>query len=169
MAVANIADCGTPKRVSVPSVAAPTAVGTVPWWASWKPTFTREARQKRPAITATIAPPCLVLPTIRPNVRGRLNGITSSRKISNQFVQRRRVLERVRGVRVVEAAAVGAELLDGLLAGDRAAGDALLGPGQRVIVCTSWKFWIAPPATSTMAATTAIGSRMRRQVRTRST
>ena len=33
MAAANVADCGTPKRVSVPSVAAPTAVGTVPPWA----------------------------------------------------------------------------------------------------------------------------------------
>ena len=41
----------------------------------------------RIAITATIAQPCLVLPTIRPNVRGRLNEITSSRKISIQFVQ----------------------------------------------------------------------------------
>src|SRR5258706_4718849 len=30
VAAANVADCGTPNRVSVPSVAAPTAVGTVP-------------------------------------------------------------------------------------------------------------------------------------------
>ena len=30
VADANVADCGTPNRVSVPSVAAPTAIGTVP-------------------------------------------------------------------------------------------------------------------------------------------
>ena len=43
-----------------------------------------------------------------------------------------RVLERVRGVGVVETAAVGAEFLDDLLAGDRSAGDGLLPAGQRV-------------------------------------
>jgi hypothetical protein len=41
-----------------------------------------------------------------------------------------RVLKRVRGVRVVEATAVGAELLDGLLAGHRTAGDGLLGAAE---------------------------------------
>ena len=33
IAKAKAADCGTPKRVSVPSLAAPTACGTVPWCA----------------------------------------------------------------------------------------------------------------------------------------
>ena len=41
------------------------------------------------------------------------------------------VLERVRGVDVVEAAAVGAELLDGFLAGDRPARNGLLRAGDR--------------------------------------
>ena len=40
----------------------------------------------RTAITARIAYPCRFWPTIRPNTRGRLNGITSSRKISSQLV-----------------------------------------------------------------------------------
>ena len=70
--------------------------------------------------------------------------MSSSRKISNQLVHGGGVLERVRGVGVVEAAAVGAELLDGLLAGT----------GPPVMVC--WppvergrrsvppaKFWIS--------------------------
>jgi hypothetical protein len=39
------------------------------------------------AIAATIAYPCRLLPTIRPKVRGRLNEMTSSRKISSQLVQ----------------------------------------------------------------------------------
>ena len=42
--------------------------------------------------------------------------------------QRRRVLQRMRGVDVEEAAAVGAELLDGDLRGGRADGDGLLCP-----------------------------------------
>ena len=45
---------------------------------------------------------------------------------------RGRVLERVRGVGVVEATAVGAEFLDGLLAGHGAAGDGLLAAGEGV-------------------------------------
>ena len=60
---------------------------------------------------------------------------------------RRRVLERVRGVGVVEAAAVGAELLDGLLAGDRAAGDGLRSRRRACVTSgRAWKFWIMPPA-----------------------
>ncbi len=54
-----------------------------------------------------------------------LTGITSIRKVVEQVGQRVRVLERVRRVRVVEAAAVGAELLDHFLARDRTAGDGL--------------------------------------------
>ena len=46
--------------------------------------------------------------------------------------ERRRVLERVRGVDVEEAAAVGAELLDHLLRGDRAHRDRLRQAGDRV-------------------------------------
>ncbi len=42
------------------------------------------------------------------------------------------VLERVGGVRVVEAAAIGAQFLDGLLAGDRPAGDGLLAADERI-------------------------------------
>ena len=47
---------------------------------------------------------------------------------------RRRALEGVRGVGVVEAAAVGAQLLDDLLRGDRAAGQELRRAGQRARV-----------------------------------
>jgi hypothetical protein len=50
----------------------------------------------------------------------------------NPVRPRVRVLERVSGVDVVEATAVGAELLDDFLARDRSAGDGLLAAGQRV-------------------------------------
>jgi hypothetical protein len=86
VAVANKAEFGTPKRVSVPSVAAPTASGTVPWWASWNPVLTARLPSRISAMTDTIARPWRVSPTILPKARGRLNGIRRSKKISNQFV-----------------------------------------------------------------------------------
>ena len=49
----------------------------------------------------------------------------------DQVGERRRVLEGMRGVGVEEAAAIGAEHLDGLLGGDRALGDRLLGAFER--------------------------------------
>ena len=49
----------------------------------------------------------------------------------NPVGPRGRVLERMRRVRVEEAAAVGAQVLDGFLAGHRAAVDGLLGTAQR--------------------------------------
>ena len=51
--------------------------------------------------------------------------------IWSEIRQRRRVLEGVRRVGVEEAAAIGAEHLDGDLRGDRAYGDGLLGAFQR--------------------------------------
>ncbi len=53
--VANVAEFGTPKRVSVPSVLAPTAVGTVPWCIPWKISIRVTLRIANVAITATIA------------------------------------------------------------------------------------------------------------------
>ena len=86
VAPANVADCTTPNRVSVPSVAAPTAWGTVPPWKPCSRLMTTTLPIAMIAIAARIAYPCLFEPTILPNVRGRLNEITSSRKTSTQFV-----------------------------------------------------------------------------------
>ena len=52
--------------------------------------------------------------------------------VSAKLLNGRGVLERVRRVHVEEPAAVGAELLDGDLAGDRPAGDELLGAASTV-------------------------------------
>ena len=87
VAVANAADCGTPKRTSVPSEAAPTAVGTVPCAAPWAASLTARLPTRMTAITATIAKPCRLSPTSRPKVRGSEKLITSSRKISSALVQ----------------------------------------------------------------------------------
>jgi hypothetical protein len=84
---ANTAEFSTPKRCSVPSLAEPTAVGTVPLWTPCRALIATRLPIAMMAIAATIAYPCLLLPTIRPNVRGRLNPITRSMKISSQLVQ----------------------------------------------------------------------------------
>ena len=57
VAEANTAELGTPKRCSVPSRAEPTAVGTVPWCADWKPIINPADRAASSAITATMAYP----------------------------------------------------------------------------------------------------------------
>ena len=116
------------------------------------------------------APPWRRSPTIRPNVHAIANGISRSRKISKQVGERRRVLERVRGVGVVEAAAVGAELLDRLLAGHRAAGEVLAAAGQRVHRPggSSEVLDDAEERPARTAATSEIGSSTRTTVRTRS-
>ena len=58
--------------------------------------------------------------------RSARTGITQDREHLEPVRERCRVLERVGGVGVEEAAAVGAQLLDPLLRGDRAVGDRLL-------------------------------------------
>ena len=104
----------------------------------------RDRRAAAPS-RARMATPWRRSLTIRPKAQAIANGMTRSRKISKHVGERRRVLERVRGVDVVEAAAVGAELLDRLLAGDRAAGQLLAAAGRAC--ASSWspaKFWTAP-------------------------
>ena len=84
---------------------------------------------------------------------------------------RGRVLEGMRGVGVEESAAVGAEQLDGLLAGDRAAGDGLLAAGQRVddlVVQVRSSGWLRRRSRM-IAAITDSGNRIRMMPRTRST
>src|SRR5215470_7320325 len=51
---ANVAESGTPNRISLPSIAAPTACGTVPPWASSKPLVSAMLAIARIAMTATI-------------------------------------------------------------------------------------------------------------------
>ena len=63
--------------------------------------------------------------------------------------ERRRVLERHRRVDVEEAAAVGAELLDGLLRGDRAERERLGAAGERVGGLRAARVWITPWETRT--------------------
>lgn len=67
---ANVADWDTPKRVSVPSVAAPTAVGTVPPCASCRALIAMTLPIARIAMMPAMARPCRLSPTMRPKTRG---------------------------------------------------------------------------------------------------
>ena len=75
------------------------------------------------------------------------------RTIWSRCVKRRRVLERMRGVGVEESAAVGAELLDGFLRGDRPLRDHLRRAFERRRLRIGSKFWITPCEAKTSAAT----------------
>ena len=83
---ANSAEAASPNRTSLPSIAAPANVVAVPPPASSAHVAVATAPSHSTAITVTTATPCRVLATIRPNMRGRLNGMTSSRKISNRLI-----------------------------------------------------------------------------------
>ena len=83
------------------------------------------ATAKMPAIAANTAQPWRRLPASTPNVAVSENGMTRIEQLLEEVRERRGVLERVRGVRVDDPAAVGAELLDRLLRGDRAQEDGL--------------------------------------------
>ena len=104
-----------------------------------------------------------------PKARVRHTGMTSSRKISQQVGQRGRVLERVRGVGVEDAAAVRAQLLDRLLRGGRGQRDRRRAAVDAGDVDAAWRLIVTPSATSTIATTKDSGSRTRVIPRTRST
>ena len=84
---ANVADCETPNRASVPSVAAPTAVGTVPPAAAWKPFTAATLSTASSAMVSTTARPWRLSPVIRPKTRGRLKGMTRISRISSQLLK----------------------------------------------------------------------------------
>ncbi len=91
----------------------------------------RSRAPQRTAITARTAYPWRRSPTITPERAGQRDRDQQQQEDLEQVAERVRVLERVRGVGVVEATAVGAELLDRLLRGDRPAGDRLVLAEQR--------------------------------------
>ena len=79
--------CG-PNLVSTPSYVPCASCGpspAVPRWL-WKKVSPPTAAAQMITITASSAKPCLLSRTILPNVRGRLNGMSRSRKISKMLV-----------------------------------------------------------------------------------
>ena len=131
---AKVAELSTPNRCSVPSVAAPTAVGTVPECSPLQHVDHDDAadghdghrRQDRVALLVAADHPA--------ERAGQAERDDQQQEDLEPVGPVGRVLERVGAVGVVEAAAVGAQVLDGLLAGHRAAGDVLRRAGQRVHV-----------------------------------
>ena len=92
--------------------------------------------------------------------RGREPGRDrEDREHEHEVRERRAVLERHRGVDVVEAAAVGPELLDELLRGDRAEGEGLRSAGERLERRRRRSVWTTPWETRNREPTTQIGSR----------
>jgi hypothetical protein len=86
-AFANRAVPAVPNRVSVPSPAAPTAVGTVPGCAASAQESSPSEVPNSTVMTARSSQPWRVSPTIRPYMRGIADGTSSIRRISTVFVQ----------------------------------------------------------------------------------
>ena len=119
-------------------------------------------REERPALPLITHKP--------PEGIGERKGNGEERPHLEQVREAVRVLERMRRVRVVRAAAVRSELLDRLLARDRPTGDRSASCLRRVVASVNpRRFWTTPWLASTNATTSASGSRMRVVERVRST
>src|SRR6478752_3196634 len=78
----NSALPGTPNRVSVPSIGAPTACTTVPCATDVAATITATPTTNRVAAAVNSAHPCFLSRTMTPNVRRNATGMTSIATIS---------------------------------------------------------------------------------------
>ena len=85
-------------------------------------------------MAAKTAQPCLGEPVMRAEGDGEAGGDEEDGEHLQEVRERRGVLEGMRAVGVEEAAAVGAEHLDGFLRGDRALRDGLRGDGLVVVL-----------------------------------
>ena len=99
--------------------------------AGLRPVGDDDAGQEQDAMTAKIAQPWRWLPTMRPNMLVRPAPIEKISTICTKLVSGFGILERMGGVGVEEAAAVGAEHLDDFLRSHRSLGDHLLGAFER--------------------------------------
>ena len=97
-----------------------------------------------------IAQPWRVSPTMRPKTKHSAAGIRNIDEHLHEIGQRRRILERMRRIGIEEAAAVGAQHLDGFLRGHRAHGQCLgvRGRGSRSRHCPAASFSGDPAASS---------------------
>ncbi len=124
MTTANSAEAAMPKRTSLPSMLPPArgrSAAAMRVAAGFGPVGDRDAGEEQHAPSRRAWPsPARWSPTMRPNVLVSAAGMAKIASICTKLRERGRVLERVRGVGVEEAAAVGAEHLDRVLRGDRA-------------------------------------------------
>ena len=122
--LAKVAEFSTPNLVSVPSVAAPTAVGTVAAGAlhdvHQDDAAESQDHHRRNDRVAVLVGADHLAERARQAERDH-----QQQEDLDPVRPRRRIFKRMRGVGVVEAAAVRTEFLDGLLACDRATGDML--------------------------------------------
>ena len=119
-------------------------------------------------ITPRIATPCRRLPSIVPRVRVRATGVTRIRKISRKLVYE---LGFSNGCAELALKKPPPLLPSSLMASWLATGPPVRTCEWPASVCivVSVKLWTTPPATSRIAATNAIGRRMRIVPRVRST
>ena len=130
---ANSAEATMPKRTSLPSMLPPVRPSAFEDVVAvrFRPVANATPAMNSTPMTARIAQPWRWLPTMRPNTLVSEAPIAKIESICDEVRERGRVLERMRGIGVEEAAAIGAEHLDRDLRGDRADCDGLLGAFQR--------------------------------------
>ena len=123
-----------------------------------EPVHRRHADEKMIVIAASSTQPCRVSPANLPTMYASPAGISRIASDLQEVRERRGVLEGMRRVGVEEAAAVGAELLDRLLRGDRPLGDGLGAPSTVLTCVGALKLSITPCETNTTLKTSESGS-----------
>ena len=166
---ANSVDPQIPNRCSLPSIAPPASRVAAPPVSVSKSVMAVSETAKIDAITARIAVPWRLSPTIWPKVRVSANGIASMRKISNRFVQ---AVGFSNGCDEFALKNPPPLLPSILIASCEATGPPGIDCVPPVMVATEskpLKFWMTPPAIKMIAAMNESGNSSRSDERVRST
>ena len=163
--VANSADMAWPKRTSLPSILPARRIdaerGQDRIAGGLRPVDDADADDEKNAPWPhRMARPWRTSPTMRPKAKTERDGDDEQRPDLEDVGPGVRVLERMRGIGVEEAAAVGAELLDRLLARHRADARSSASRPSSVVASTEpASVCGTPSATRTKATTIESGSR----------
>ena len=133
VATAHRLELAMPKRTSLPSMLAGSSPSAAKLRVAGRlpPSSRRRAGEEHDRHGGVDRPALPLVLDHAPERVGERGRRSAGCRASQEIAERRRILVRHRGVGVPEAAAIGAELLDGDLRGRRALADRLLGAFER--------------------------------------
>ncbi|WP_260691546.1 MULTISPECIES: hypothetical protein [unclassified Streptomyces] len=142
---------------------------TVPVWALCASVPAARSRPKRMPTTVSRVQLCFRLPIIRPNIRTQAVGMSSISTISKALVQ---ALGFSKGWALLALKTPPPSPVNSLIGSQEPTGPSrivCLPPATVVKVCPPPRLWMTPPAIRIRPPRTAIGTRIRKIVRSRST
>ncbi len=165
----NRAVAAMPNRCSLPSIAPPAASGAEPVACCSRSARATTGATASVAIAARTAWPCRTLPTMRPKVRGSATGTASISTTWNADVHADGFSNGCAEFALKNPPPFVPSSLIASWEATGPPGTACVPPASVVTSVAPDQLWITPPSTSTSAATSDRGSRIRTVPRTRST